>query len=170
MNFSFVTSVLKIFINLIIWCVHAQSLQSHPALCGCMDCSLPGSSVHGILRARILEWVAISFSRGASCPRDQTCISCINRWILYHWATRKAQIPLLRAIQFLRTYIALSDEKKKRTESNQVFSSYFKLVRLPAMRETWVQSLGWEAPLEKETATHSSTLAGRIPWTVGCKE
>ena len=40
----------------------------------------------------------------------------------------------------------------------------------PAMRETWVQSLGWEAPLEKETATHSSTLAGRIPWTVGCKE
>ena len=37
--------------------------------------------------------------------------------------------------------------------------------RLPAMRETWVQSLGWEDPLEKEMATHSSILAWRIPWT-----
>ena len=36
---------------------------------------------------------------------------------------------------------------------------------LPAMRETWVQSLGWEDPLEKEMATHSSTLAWKIPWT-----
>ena len=42
-----------------------------------MDCSLPGSSVHGILQARILEWVAISSSRGSSWPRDQTCVSCI---------------------------------------------------------------------------------------------
>ena len=41
-------------------------------LCDPMDCSLPGSSVHGILQARILEWVAISFSRGTSRPRDQT--------------------------------------------------------------------------------------------------
>ena len=40
-----------------------------------------------------------------------------------------------------------------------------KVKRLPAMRETWVQSLGWEDPLEKETATHSCTLAWRIPWT-----
>ena len=47
-----------------------------------MDCSLPGSSVHGIFQARILEWVAISFSRGPSWPRDRTrvsCISCIGR-------------------------------------------------------------------------------------------
>jgi len=42
-----------------------------------MDCSSPGSSVHGISQARILEWVAISFSRGSSQPRDQTHISCI---------------------------------------------------------------------------------------------
>ena len=45
--------------------------------CDPMDCSLPRSSVHGISQARILEWVAISFSRGSSQPRDQTCISCI---------------------------------------------------------------------------------------------
>ena len=42
-----------------------------------MDCSLPGSSVHGILQARILEWVAIPFSRGSSQPRDRTQVSCI---------------------------------------------------------------------------------------------
>jgi len=42
-----------------------------------MDCSPPGFSVHGILQARILEWVAIPFSRGTSQPRDQTLVSCI---------------------------------------------------------------------------------------------
>ena len=55
-----------------------------------MDNSLPGFSVPGISQATILQWVAISFSRGSSLPRDQThvsCISCIGRQILYHWAT-----------------------------------------------------------------------------------
>ena len=51
-------------------CMHAKSLQSCPALCDPMDCSLTGSSVHGILQARILEWVAMPFSRGSSQPRD----------------------------------------------------------------------------------------------------
>ena len=63
--------------------------QSYPTLCNTIDCSLPGSSVHGIFQARILEWVAISFSRGSSWPRGQTrvsCVSCIDRQILYHWA------------------------------------------------------------------------------------
>ena len=49
-----------------------------------MDCSPRGSSVHGILQARILEWVAISSSRGSSCSRDETCVSCIGRQVLYH--------------------------------------------------------------------------------------
>ena len=48
------------------------------------DCSPPGSSVHGISQARILEWVVISFSRGSSQPRDQTHVSSIGRQILYH--------------------------------------------------------------------------------------
>ena len=43
-----------------------------------VDCSLPGSSVHGILQTRILEWVVIPFSRGFSSPRDQTQVSCIQ--------------------------------------------------------------------------------------------
>ena len=52
--------------------------------------SPPGSAVQGILQARILEWVAISSSRGSSRPRDRTHISCIGRQILNHWATWEA--------------------------------------------------------------------------------
>ena len=50
---------------------------SRVRLCDPMDCSLPGSSVHGIFQAIVLEWVAISFSRGSSRPRDQTQVSRI---------------------------------------------------------------------------------------------
>ena len=66
--------------------------QAFLTLCNPMDCSLPGSSVHGIFQARILEWVAISFSRGSSWSRDQAWVSCVGRWILYHWDTREALI------------------------------------------------------------------------------
>ena len=55
----------------------SEVAQSCPTLCDLVDCSLPGSSIQGILQARILEWVAISFSRGSSQPRDQTQVSCI---------------------------------------------------------------------------------------------
>ena len=64
--------------------------KSCPTLRDPMDYSLPGSSVHGISQARILEWVAISFSRGSSQPRDRTHVSCIGRGILSHWATWEA--------------------------------------------------------------------------------
>ena len=58
--------------------VCAKSLQLYPTLCDPMDCSPPGSSVHGILQARILEWVAMPSSRGSSQPRDQTHVSYIS--------------------------------------------------------------------------------------------
>ena len=61
-----------------------------------MDCSPPGSSVHVISQARMLEWVAISFSRGSSQPRDWINISWIGRRILYPWATREALARLPR--------------------------------------------------------------------------
>ena len=51
--------------------------------CSPRDCSLPGSSVHGISLAGILEWVATSFSRGSSQSRDGTIVSCAGRWILH---------------------------------------------------------------------------------------
>ena len=68
-------------------CVCAKLLQSHVTLCDPMDCRPPGSSVHGALQARILEWVAMPSSSGSSQPRVRTCISyvsCIGRWVLCH--------------------------------------------------------------------------------------
>ena len=69
----------------------AQSISRVWLFCDPMDCSPPGSSVHGILQARILEWVAMPFSKGSSWFRDRTHVSCISRWILYHRATWEAQ-------------------------------------------------------------------------------
>ena len=57
-----------------------KSLQSCPVLFNLMDHSPPGSSVCGILQARILEWVAMPSSRGSLKPRDRTCVSCFLRW------------------------------------------------------------------------------------------
>ena len=62
-----------------------------------MDRSLPGSSVCGILQARILEWVAIPFFRGSSQPRYQTLVSCIAGRLFTLWATREAASPLVRS-------------------------------------------------------------------------
>ena len=63
-------------------CCYCLVTKSCPALCDPMDCSLPGSSVYGISQAIILDWVAISFSRGSSPPRDRARMSCIDRWVL----------------------------------------------------------------------------------------
>ena len=68
--------------------LHAALPQLCLTLCYPLDCSPAGSSVHGILQARILEWVAMPSSRGSSRPRNQThvsYISCIGRQVLYHW-------------------------------------------------------------------------------------
>ena len=67
--------------------------KSCPTLCGPVDCSPPGSSVHGILQARILEWAAISFFRGTSPPRDRTQVSCTAGRFLTNWATREPYHP-----------------------------------------------------------------------------
>ena len=78
--------------------------QLCPTLCDLMDCSLSRSSVYGIFQARVLEWIAISFSRGSSWPMDPVCIpciSCIDRRILYHWATRSAKQHDISSIQSL---------------------------------------------------------------------
>ena len=66
--------------------LHTEVLLSHvwPFV------TLPGSSVHGILQARILEWVAIPFSRGSSWPRDQTQVPCMEGIFFIIWATRES--------------------------------------------------------------------------------
>ena len=77
------------------WRFAFQTLTVSPSVmsdsCEPMDCSPPGSSVRGILQARILEWGAISFSRRSSWPRDWTWVSCIAGRFFTIWATRQAQ-------------------------------------------------------------------------------
>ena len=106
-NFSFILTLMIIFTSLrsrgpphlncytfvVILCVcPAKSFQLCPTVCKPMDCSSPGSSAHGTLQARILEWVAIPFSSGSSWPRDQIRVSCIGGRLLTVWAIREAQL------------------------------------------------------------------------------
>ena len=81
---TWILIIIYIYINI---CGYAKLLQSCPIFCDPMDCSPPSSSVHGILLARILEWVAIHSSWGSSQPRDLTqvsYVSYIGRWVLYY--------------------------------------------------------------------------------------
>ena len=71
-------------------CVCVKVTQSFPTLCDSINCSPPASFVHGILQARILEWVAMPSSRGSSQPRDQTWVSCIVGRFFTDWSTREA--------------------------------------------------------------------------------
>ena len=83
-------------------CMRAKSLQLCPTLCDPMDCSPPGSSVHGILQARILEWVAMPSSKGSSQPGHCTChlsVSCISIFLIPGWSNvqLKLRSPALRS-------------------------------------------------------------------------
>ena len=70
-------------------CAGGLVTQSWPTLYDPMDCSLQGFSVHGIFQASILEWIAISFSKGSSWPRDRTWVSCPAGRFFTNWATRE---------------------------------------------------------------------------------
>ena len=130
-------------------CLIAKFLMSNSFVSPWTVCSPWGFSVHVISRARILEWVPISFLRGSSWCRDQTHISCgsgIARWILYQWAIRG-------------------------------FSAGCLVKNPPAKQETWVRSLGKEDSWRKwlltsiclpEESHEQRSLAGYSPW--GCKE
>ena len=120
--------------------------QSCLTLCHPIDCSPAGSSVHGILQARILEWVAISSSRESSQPRDQSHISCMSRQIL-------------DCLSHLGNGLWPPIYPPRASLGAQM------VINPPAMQETQVQPQGWEDPPEKGIATHSDVLAWRIPWT-----
>ena len=77
------------WIDMIVCMLVAQSCLT---FCDPMDCSPSGFSVHGLLQARILEWVVIPFSTGSSQPRDQTWVSCIARGSFTIWSTKEAPI------------------------------------------------------------------------------
>ena len=84
-------------------------------LCDSVYCSMPSFFVHEIFQARILKWVAISYSRGTFPPRDQTCVSCIGRWILYHWETWEVQmIAKISLILWSLRQFGMNQKKKKK--------------------------------------------------------
>ena len=91
--------------TLILFILRAQ-LLSHVRFSDPIDSSLLGSYVNGISQARILEWVAISFSRGSSQSRDRTHVSCIHQWILYHWATWEALLYTLNLYDAVQQIIS----------------------------------------------------------------
>ena len=97
--------------NLISQCV-CVCAQSCPTLCGLMNGSPPGSSVHGIFQARILDWGAIPFSRGTSQPRDRTWVSHIADRFLIVWAPKLLTFIFLSSIVFpvfdkIDTYLSI---------------------------------------------------------------
>ena len=78
-----------------IWATRESEVgQSCPTLCDPMDCNLPGCSVHGIFQARVLEWIAISFSRGSSQTRNRTQVSCTAGRRFTMGAIKEAQFEL----------------------------------------------------------------------------
>ena len=88
-----------------------------------MDCNLPGSSIHGIFQAKILEWVAISFSRRSSQPRDWTHISLLVGRHFTIWATKEVSQHKFH----LKTRLELTIERSYQTHSHNM---YFKITRL----------------------------------------
>ena len=143
-------------------CMSAQLCLTLRAL---MDCSPPGSSIHGILQARIPEWVAVSFSRGSSQPRDRTrvsCVSCIGRQILYHWATWESPNWATQSFLFFCFFNFLNWYAHK--------IHTLGLPRWLSVKESTCQAgdagstPGSGSSLEKEMATHSS-IVWEIPWT-----
>ena len=88
-----------------LWQAHGDTLcesvaHSCPTLCDRTDCSLPGSSVHGTFQARMLQWAAISLSRGSSRPRDQTRVSCTAGRSFIIWTTREDPVKDKSFIQW----------------------------------------------------------------------
>ena len=87
--------------------------KSCPTLCDPTDCGhLPDSSVHGIFQTRILEWVAISFSRGSSPPRDWIWVSCIAGRFFTNWATKEAPYYIYTDINTTHRYNFMAALKK----------------------------------------------------------
>ena len=125
-----------------------------------MDCSLPGSSVHGISQARIPEWVAISFSRGSSRPRDLIHVSCTGRQILYHWAIWDAQWMLPSSFPFLTW------------ENSLLLSSPGKCLKhFPAQSHfAFITTLPHQSPVWNKNSGNSECITQPRCWTPSSPE
>ena len=122
------------------------------------DCSPPGSSVHGIFQVRMLEWLAISFSRGSSWPRDWSrvsYISCTGRQILYHWTTWEAP----------GGWLWVSSERKQ--PPTQLTRGPMKTLDLPLRmwadnRKLTITQKGWKKQEDQADKTDEITSSERV--------
>ena len=146
----------------------SEVAQSCRTLSDPMDFSPPGSSIHGIFQARVLEWGAIEIVQ--TFPKLLSLnVKCLSYREYVDGSCFYIQsynlCPLIRKFNPFTFKIKLI-----LLDLHMLFCYLFWVAQLvknpPAVRKTWVQSLGWEDPLEKGTASHSSTLAWRIPRTV----
>ena len=118
------------------WTPYCQGkvTQSCPTLCDPMGCSLPGSSVHGIFQAIVLEWIVISFSKGSSRPRDRTRVSHIVDRHLTVWATREASgFPYF--LQFKSEFCNKESWSEPQSAPGLVFADWIELLHL------WLQRI-----------------------------
>ena len=168
-------------------CLCPKSLQSCPTLCNFVDCSLPGSSVHGILQARILEWVAMPSSRGSSQPRDQarvSCISYIDRQVLYHQChlgspTSIGESKIFRRIPKMANRIILEGQgggvvRGKKNQSTQQLSFYkvifclkyllYEYISFMLKKEKFKKSLWFCSSILARKFHGQRSLAGYSPW------
>ena len=129
--------------NLVLQLWHGMC-QLHPTLCESLNCIPPGSSVHGIFQARILEWVAISFSRGSSQPRNWTlasCLSCIGRRALYQLSYSGS--PRIQGSNCINCF------PKAKTTSEEAPDGQWKRIHLPLHQcrrrgfDSWVRKISW---------------------------
>ena len=146
--------------------MHAQSLHLGPTLWDPIDCSLPGPSVHGVIQARILEWIALPSSRGSSRPRDWTCvsyISCVGRQVLYRQSHLGSQLIRCRvsAVGFPGGAVLKSPPANARRHQTHRFNPWVGKVSWSMKRHPTPVSL-------PEKFNGQRSLAGYSPW--GCQE
>ena len=156
-------------------CVYLVA-QSRLTLCNSMDCSLPGSSVRGILQTRILEWVPMPSSRGSSQPRDWTQVSCIAGRFFTVWTTRETKNTGVGSLPFLRGNLP-SPGINPRSPALQADSLPAELQGSPHL--SWVHTnrycFKWKQFGAKVctdvridvTCGTRKTLADRAPWVSG---
>ena len=155
-------------------CVCARAcVGSRVWLCDPIDCSPPGSSVHGMSQARILEWAALSSYRGSSWSRDWThvpWVSFTGSWILYHCTTWQATYPytpsFLISLPFMLTQ---SIEQSSPCRTVQVFPVVQMVKNLLVMQEPrfdpWVKKILWRWEWQSNPIQTVDSLIWRIPWT-----
>ena len=106
-----------------------------------MDCSPPDSSVHGILQSRILEWVAILFSRGSSQPRDWTEVSTIAGRFFTDWATREAYIALAMVLSLILQFSSV-----QLLSCVWLFATHGPQHAKEQWNKTWARDGSWAVP------------------------